>query len=135
MPVATRTTSVPSKRSRSARTILAVGLAVCAGLAAYWLRARAVEPDGGVPRIAAIHVTPVNPKLAVGGVQDLTATGTFTDGSKQNVTAQVTWTSAGSDVVKVSLQGEVVALGVGQAAIYGTLAGVRAATVVSISAP
>jgi hypothetical protein len=70
------------------------------------------EPRG--PRIAEIHVTPVRPKLVVGGAQGLTATGTFSDGSKRDVTAEVAWRSSASGVATVNDEGEVVARGVGR---------------------
>ena len=36
-----------------------------------------------------------NPTIVVAGTQQFTATGTFSDGSTQNLTASATWSSSG----------------------------------------
>ncbi len=43
--------------------------------------------------LTSIAVTPANPSVAAGVPQQFTATGTYTDGSTQNLTTQVTWAS------------------------------------------
>src|SRR5262249_11056431 len=42
------------------------------------------------PPLSSIAVTPSNPTVTVGGTQQFTATGTYSDGSTQNLTSQVT---------------------------------------------
>src|SRR5262249_17838651 len=44
--------------------------------------------------LQSIAVTPANPSVPIGGTQQFTATGTYTDQSTQNLTSQVTWASA-----------------------------------------
>ena len=50
------------------------------------------------PALLSITVTPANPSIGAGTSQQFTATGTFADGSTQNLTTQVTWTSSSGTV-------------------------------------
>ena len=52
--------------------------------------------------LGSISVTPVNSSIAMGTKQQFTATGSYTDGSKQNLTSVVVWTSSNTTVVTVS---------------------------------
>jgi hypothetical protein len=52
--------------------------------------------------LASINVTPPAPQVAAGGTTQLTATGTYTDGSMQNLTSTATWVSSASSVATVS---------------------------------
>lgn len=51
------------------------------------------------PTLASITVTPANPQIALGDNQRFTAAGTLTDGSTQDVTTTVTWSSSDVDVL------------------------------------
>ena len=46
------------------------------------------------PTLVSIAVTPANATNLVGATQQFTATGTYSDGSTQNITSQATWTSS-----------------------------------------
>jgi uncharacterized protein YjdB len=48
----------------------------------------------GPPNLTAITVTPSNASVIAGLTQQFTATGAYTDGSTQNVTGSVTWSSS-----------------------------------------
>ena len=52
--------------------------------------------------LASINVTPSAPQVAAGGTTQLTATGTYTDGSTQNLTPTATWVSSAPSVATVS---------------------------------
>jgi hypothetical protein len=52
--------------------------------------------------LASINVTPATPQVAAGGTTQLTATGTYTDGSTQDVTPTATWVSSAPGVATVS---------------------------------
>src|SRR5687768_9166708 len=54
------------------------------------------------PTLQSIAVTPSNPSLKLGATQQLTATGTYSDGTTRDLTASVTWNSATPGVVAVS---------------------------------
>src|SRR5271166_4008471 len=90
--------------------------------------------------LVSIAVTPANPSIAAGQQQPFTATGTYTDGSHQNLTGTATWTSSAISVATIS-GGLATALTAGNTTIQatsGSISGstsltVTAATLVSIS--
>jgi hypothetical protein len=59
--------------------------------------------------------------LAVGGVRQLAAVATFTDGSTQDVTTQALWTSSNTSVATVSATGAVIGKAFGNTSVMGTL--------------
>jgi uncharacterized repeat protein (TIGR03803 family) len=87
--------------------------------------------------LVSIGLTPVNPSLALGTQQALTATGTFTDHSTQNLTNAVTWSSSNSAVASVNNSagsfGLVTALGLGSATMTAALGGVSGSTGVTVT--
>ena len=72
------------------------------------------------PVLASVAVTPGNASIAAGETQQFTATGTYSDGSVQNLTNAATWTSSGPAIASVSPSGAAVALAVGTATISAT---------------
>ncbi|MFT4114142.1 beta strand repeat-containing protein [Silvibacterium sp.] len=70
--------------------------------------------------LTSIAITPSPFSLAVGESQQMTATGTFSDGSTQNLTNSVAWTSSSPTVATVSLNGLVIASQPGTATISAT---------------
>src|SRR5206468_1017644 len=52
--------------------------------------------------LVSIAVTPTNPTIALGTTQHFTATGTYTDGSTQDLTDSVTWSSSSTIVATIS---------------------------------
>jgi DNA-binding beta-propeller fold protein YncE len=99
---------------------------------------------GGSPApvvtLTSIAVTPASPSIALGKTIQLTATGTYSDGTKKDISSQVTWTS-GTPTVATVPAGLATSVAVGTSAITATLSGmtgsdtltVTAATVVSIA--
>ena len=55
--------------------------------------------------LASITVTPANQSLTVGGTQQFTATGKYSDGSTQNLTSQVTWASSNTAAATINATG------------------------------
>jgi uncharacterized protein YjdB len=88
--------------------------------------------------LQAIAITPSAPSVAVGQTVQLTATGTYSDGSSVNLTSQVTWGSSNLLVALVSglpgSQGRVTGLLPGTADATATLGGVQASATVTVSA-
>jgi hypothetical protein len=73
------------------------------------------------PLVTAVEVDALSTgALAVGGVRQLTATATFTDGSTLDVTTQATWTSGATAVATVGTTGLVTGRGVGNTSITAT---------------
>jgi len=55
--------------------------------------------------IVLVTVTPTNPSVPQGQTQQFTAIGTFSDGTKQNVTTSASWSSSSTGVATVSSTG------------------------------
>lgn len=93
------------------------------------------------PSLVSIQVNPQNPSTPVGAVQSFTATGTFSDGSQQNLTASVSWTSSTPAVATIAPNGIATGVGSGQTTIVaasGSVSGsaqltVDSATLLSIA--
>jgi 6-phosphogluconolactonase (cycloisomerase 2 family) len=91
--------------------------------------------------LSSIAVTAANPSFALGTTDQLTATGSYSDGSKKDLTSQVTWAATTAGIVTISAAGLASTVAVGQTAITATMSGVMgngsltvtAATVVSIA--
>ncbi|HXZ12499.1 MAG TPA: choice-of-anchor L domain-containing protein [Candidatus Sulfotelmatobacter sp.] len=80
--------------------------------------------------LQSIAVTPANPTIQVGAQQQFTATGTFSDGSQQNLTNSVTWSAS-----TISPEGTVVASIVSTPGVAGSgLATALAAGTATITA-
>lgn len=52
--------------------------------------------------LTSIAIAPTNPSVAKGRTQQFTATGTFSDNTTQDITAQVNWTSGAASIASVS---------------------------------
>jgi len=69
------------------------------------------------PALASIAISPPNPSVHPGTSLQLSALGTFTDGSTQNITGSVSWSSGNSAVASVNSSGLVFASSAGTATI------------------
>jgi 6-phosphogluconolactonase (cycloisomerase 2 family) len=89
------------------------------------------------PTVVSLAVTPANPALELGSNQALTATGTLTDGSKQDVTQSATWSSSDASVVRVNTSagrvGVVNTRGSGSADVKATVGAVSGQTTVTVT--
>ena len=82
--------------------------------------------------LVSIAITPNSSSLPVGVSEQLTATGTFTDQSTQDLSQSATWSSSGSSVVAVNLTGMATAKAIGNATVsaaVGTTSGSASVTV------
>ncbi|MGA8223136.1 MAG: Ig-like domain-containing protein [Candidatus Acidiferrales bacterium] len=98
-----------SSTNTSVATITAGGLATAAGNGMTTIQATLGDLQGSfnlnvMPiTLAVLVVGPQNPVIAdAGATQAFTATGHFNDGSTQDLTASVTWTSSNTSVATVS---------------------------------
>jgi len=74
----------------------------------------------GLPsEIISVEVTPRTVKGAIGTVQQLTATATLNDGSQQDITGNIIWTSSNPAIATVTVGGKVTIVGVGNTTITG----------------
>ena len=82
-------------------------------------------PTTPAPILSSIAITNTSPvNLAVGSKQQFTATGTYEDGSKQDVTLKVTWSSSDPKIATVSSFGSVTGVQVGNSDITASLSGI-----------
>ena len=84
------------------------------------------------PALASIAVTPTSPTLAVGASQQFDAMGTYTDGSTQDVTTLVAWSSSTPTIATVSATGLAVGTGQGSTAITASFESVSASVPISV---
>ena len=84
--------------------------------------------------LQSIVVTPANPSVPKGQTQQFTATGTYADSTTQNLTSQVTWTSATTSVATVTSAGLATAMATGTSTISATLGGISGSTAMTVSA-
>ena len=85
------------------------------------------------PVVASIGVTPDVTAMPLGTSQQLTAAGTFTDGSTRNLTASATWTSTSTSIVSVNNNGMAVANKLGNATVYAEFGTIRGSTALMVS--
>jgi len=75
----------------------------------------------GPPTLVSITVTPETATIPVGGTQQFTATGNYSDGSEADLTTIVTWTSLDPTVATIGSTGLATGLSIGEATIKATL--------------
>jgi trimeric autotransporter adhesin len=84
--------------------------------------------------LVSIAVTPPTPSIALGTTQQLTATGTYSDNATQNLSTQVTWTSATTSVASISntsgSNGLASSVAVGTSGITASMRGIISAPVI-----
>jgi hypothetical protein len=83
--------------------------------------------------LVSIAVTPANPSVALGLTQQFTATGTFTDGSTQNLTNSVKWTTLNTTVTTISPTGLALGLVTGSATIQAASGSITGTTTLVVS--
>ena len=84
--------------------------------------------------LVSIAITPATPSMAAGVTQQFTATGTFSDGSKQNITAIVQWNSDTPAVANIgNASGLATSVGQGNATITATSGSVAASTTLTVT--
>ena len=84
--------------------------------------------------LVSLAITPPDPSITAGGTQQLTATGTFSDGTVQDLTSMVTWRADLSGHATVSAGGLVTAVAAGGAQITAALDTVTAYTTITVTA-
>lgn len=92
----------------------------------YWVDL--VFSPASSPTLSSIAVTPASATIPVGGTQQFSATGTYSNGTTRDLTGQVTWASATTAVATISAVGLGTGLGAGQTVISATLSGVTGNT-------
>lgn len=83
--------------------------------------------------LVSLAVSPANPTVPKGETQQLSATGTFSDGSTQNVTNSVAWTSSTPGVVTINSSGLASTEAIGTATLVATSGSVTAQDKLTVS--
>lgn len=88
------------------------------------------------PVLVAITVTPSNPTIIIGMTEQFVATGILSDGTTQNLTSTVTWSSSNGSVAFISnaigSQGLATSLGAGSTTITATSGSISGNTVLTV---
>ena len=79
-------------------------------------------------------MTPTNASIPVGQRQQFTATGTYSDGSKKDLTSSATWTSSAPSVATISGGGLATAIAAGSTSIKATSGSVSGSTGLTVTA-
>ena len=96
----------------------------------YWVDV--VFQSGSSPTLTSIAVTPLNPTIGIGASQQFAATGTYSDGSTQNLSNQVTWTSSNTLVATIDTNGLATGVSTGTTTISAALVGVVGTTTLTV---
>jgi hypothetical protein len=81
-----------------------------------------------------LAVTPANSAIAKGTTQQFTATGTFSDGSTQNLTNTVAWTSTNTAVATITGSGLAIGVAPGSTTTQAALGSVTGSTPLAVNA-
>lgn len=87
----------------------------------------------GPPSLISLSITPNLASLSIGGTQQLSATGTYSDGSTQNLTTSSSWTSSNGGVLAVSSSGLATASAVGEVTITATSVSISGTTLLFVT--
>ena len=85
-----------------------------------------------IPKLSSITLSPsvATFNLAVGFTRQLTATGNYSDGSTNDISSQVTWSSSNTGVATISSAGLITSIAPGISQIAASLSGVTSANVI-----
>jgi len=88
---------------------------------------------GSPPSLTSIDVTPTNPSIPDGNQQQFKATGHYSDGSTQVLTASATWSSSDKSVATISTGGLATAVGAGSSTIKAVSGSVPGSTLMTVT--
>jgi hypothetical protein len=115
-----------SSSSTTVATINSAGLATGAGPGSTTITATSGSVSGTAAltvqgtTLTSITVAPAMAAIFVAGTQQFTATGNYSDGTQQNLTSSVTWTSSSTTVATINNAGLATGVGVGTTTITAT---------------
>ena len=83
--------------------------------------------------LASIAITPSNPRITNGTTQQFTATGTYSDSTRQDITSSVIWSSSNTGLATISNTGLATLIAVGKTSITATLGSVSGNTTLTVT--
>ncbi len=75
-------------------------------------------------KLVSIAVTPINPTVAIGQTQQFIANGTYSDGTKKNLTSIAAWSSSNTSVATIDASGLAASVAAGTTLINATSDGI-----------
>lgn len=138
------TTQVGWTSSDTTKATIGAATGVAKGVAAGQTTITATLSGSSVPpgtatlnvtnaTVTAITVAPANKTIAPGTKQVFNATGSFSDGSTQIITSDVTWASDNTAVATITAAGSAKGVAAGSAHISATLASVTGSTLLTVT--
>ncbi len=94
----------------------------------------AAAPPSSTKSLTSILISPAAPKVALGESQQFTATGVFSDSTRQDMTKTVTWASAKPSVASINQLGLASGKLVGSAKLTATSGSVSASATLTVAA-
>jgi len=134
-------TAVWNSSNTGVATVTAGGLASAVGQgttvisASYGGLSGSTTLTVGPPQLVSISVTPSSAQVAAGQTQQFTATGTYTDGSMQNITNSAAWSSSNTAVATVSNAGLATGVAQGNATITAASGGISGTASLTVTPP
>lgn len=130
-----------SSSNTAVATISSSGLATAAGIGSSSISAtqngltsNVIALNVTAPTLLSIAITAPGTPLAAGSNEQLTATGTYTDGTTQNLTNSASWSSSNSAAATVTSSGIATGVAVGQTTISAVQAGITGSLVLPVTA-
>jgi hypothetical protein len=128
--------------SASVATIATGGLATAVGAGTATITATSGTVSGTamltvdvVPVLQSIAVAPPSPAILATATQQFTATGTYSDGSTQNLTSSATWSSSSTSVATIAAGGLATGVAAGTTTITAASGTVSGTTPLTVNAP
>ena len=100
----------------------------------YWVDVVVSTAVAPPVTLSSIAVTPASQTIVTGATQQFIATGTYSDGSTQNITNVVTWASSNANVATINSTGLVTARGAGGSTISATSGETSGSTSLTVQA-
>ena len=119
-------TAVWSSSAPGIANVSSAGLANSAGVGSTTITASVGTVSGQTiltvspAALVGLSITPISAAVPLGTGQQFAATGTFTDGSVQNVTSGVTWVSSATSVATINTRGFATSAGIGSTSILAS---------------
>jgi hypothetical protein len=85
--------------------------------------------------LSSLAITPGNPSIGAGQNQQFTAEGTFSDGSKQDLTSSVSWTSSNTAVATINGSGMATGVAQGNSKIGAASGSISTSTIFTVGPP
>ncbi len=130
-----------SSDSTDFATVNSAGLALGVTAGASAIRATAPSSVTGATTLTvtgatldSISVTPANPSVVNGLTRQFTATGIYSDGTSQDITASAVWSTVSSAIATINASGLATGEAAGTTSVRAALSGINGATNLTVTA-